>query len=146
MESGKITPALPQDAVALTEVLRAAYAPYAKQIKDLPDMTAGLDQDLERDEGWMIETDSGPVAFMLLHRQMPYLRVVNLAVHPDWAGKGLARKLMDHAVERATDQDLRELVLTTHAQMHDNIRIYKKMGWHIVERRARALSMARVLR
>ncbi len=146
MEDFIIKRAGPNDAPALTEILRAAYAPHYATIPDMPDAITGLDQELSDHEGWMITGPSGPVAVMVLKHQGQSLRLANIAVDPKCGGQGLGRRLMDHATERARQLGMKDMVLTTHARMDGNIRMYEKLGWSVTQRKGPGIGMTKPLR
>ncbi len=59
----------------------------------------------------------------------------NIAIHPDYQGKGLGQKLLKFAESQAIDQGFKSLDLYTHECMTENIAIYKKRGYIEKERK-----------
>jgi len=59
----------------------------------------------------------------------------NVAVHPDQQGKGLGKQLIDLAESEAATRGFKKLDLYTHERMHENIELYKKLGYTETERK-----------
>ncbi len=53
----------------------------------------------------------------------------NIAVLPDWQGKGHGRALIEFAESEARRRGWQELRLYTHALMTENIALYRRIGF-----------------
>ena len=59
----------------------------------------------------------------------------NIAIHPDYQGKGLGKMIMRHAEKEAREQGYKEIYLYTHELMTENIEMYKFLNYVETERR-----------
>ena len=71
--------------------------------------------------------------------------IVNLAVHPDGAGAGLGRRLMDVAQEHAKAASIRELHLATHVDLTEVQGFYARLGWSETARNGNKVEMSKHL-
>lgn len=55
--------------------------------------------------------------------------VLAIAVHPQWAGKGYGKLLMDHAEASARDHGFSQMVLTVDPLNQRAVRFYEGLGW-----------------
>ncbi len=53
----------------------------------------------------------------------------NVAVHPDYQGRGLGRKLMALAEKEARRMGFTTVTLYTNEHMIENLELYKKLGY-----------------
>ncbi len=140
-----IRPARPTDAGALAACIDAAYARYAGQIADLPPVSEGCAEDIAVNQVWIAVQDGTVVAGLILVAGDAFMKLANLAVHPDHAGRGLGSRLVRLAESEAGRQGFREMRLNTHAGMPGNIRLYRHLGWAEVSRSGNTVSMKKDL-
>ena len=57
------------------------------------------------------------------------LFVENVAVHPDYQGFGLGKRLMEFAAREAARRGLAEIRLYTNAHMTENLEFYPRLGF-----------------
>ena len=76
------------------------------------------------------------IGVLVLIRQLHSLLVDNVAIHPDYQGKGLGRKLMALAEAEAQRMGLTTVTLYTNERMTENIELYKRRGYTETERKA----------
>jgi len=127
----------PGDAAALGQCFAAAYAPFAAALDDLPDMAAGVAEDIDRHLVWVAEeTDPdrpnrSPAISggLVLTPQDGFMQLANIAVLPAAAGQGLGGRLMALAEAEALRRGFRDMRLSTHAGMPQNISLYRHLGW-----------------
>lgn len=141
----KIRPATTDDLRALTECIRAAYAPYHTTISDLPDVTGGLAEDIEAGNVWVMDSSDSIVAGLVLSIAPPAAKLANIAVSPNAAGQGLGRQLIAHAQTQARARGCTKIDLTTHAEMHANRRLYEKLGWEFLSANGTSVHMTKDL-
>ncbi len=127
----RLRPAAAGDAAALAGCIDAAYARYAGRIAGLPPVSAGLDEDIAVNRVWVAVQGDRIVGGLIVAAQDGFLRLANVAVHPDCRGAGLGRALMARAEDEARRQGYTELRLTTHAAMPENVALYTHLGWRV---------------
>jgi GNAT superfamily N-acetyltransferase len=127
------------DASTVREITRAAYTKWVAVIGREPrPMTVNYEQavidhviDLLEEEGraiGLIEVIPAP-----LH-QSPHLLIENVAVLPDWHGKGVGGLLVGRAEAVARSLRLNELRLYTNAMFSTNISFYARRGFQEFQR------------
>jgi ribosomal protein S18 acetylase RimI-like enzyme len=124
------------DAEKLTALVRAAYARHVSVIgrEPLP-MTADWARLLCEQEIWILEGSAGEaVASLALDVQADHVLVWSVAVAPAQQQRGLGRRLMAFAEERASALQRAELRLFTNARMAENIALYRRLGYREVRR------------
>jgi ribosomal protein S18 acetylase RimI-like enzyme len=117
--------ATPTDQARVEEIVRAAYQPWVEVIgmRPLP-MEADYAALTEAGQVWLL--DDG---LIVLAPEDGVLLVENVAVHPDAQGRGLGRRLLAFAEERARLLGLPELRLYTNLKMLSNIALYERLGY-----------------
>lgn len=76
-----------------------------------------------------IEEDGELRGFMIAWPESDAYLVDNLAVDPIAQGRGLGRKLLEHAVTEARRLGLPALRLYTNAAMTENLAMYRRIGF-----------------
>ncbi|SFB79901.1 GNAT family N-acetyltransferase [Tropicimonas isoalkanivorans] len=131
MESPIIRRAIPSDAAAFTAAIRAAYGPWIDRLDGLPDVDAGVAEEIAQHPVWVAESRrSGRIlGGLVLHLGSDTAKVANLAVCPDCGGRGIGRALMAAAEAHAHDKGYRRMTLSSHGDMTPTLRFYRKSGW-----------------
>lgn len=137
--------AAPGDADALATCIDAAYAQYADQIDDLPPVSAGIEGDIAHNQVWVAIAGDELIGGLVLVRQDSWMKLANIAVHPDSAGVGLGRALIELAESEAKRQGCDEIRLNTHVNMPENIELYSHLGWTETGRNGNTVSMSKRL-
>jgi N-acetylglutamate synthase-like GNAT family acetyltransferase len=106
-----IRPAQATDANALAACIDAAYAQYAERIFDMPSVSDGFAEDIANNQVWVAVQNDEVIAGLILIADDGFMKLANLAVHPDHVGKGLGRKLIEHSEREAKRQGFSEPVL-----------------------------------
>ncbi|MFD9903598.1 GNAT family N-acetyltransferase [Streptomyces sp. NPDC059063] len=70
-----------------------------------------------------------PVAYLLADHVDGALHIEQVSVHPDHARRGIGRSLLEYAADRAKDQALPALTLTTFADVPWNAPYYARCGF-----------------
>ena len=136
-----LRPALPQDATELARCVNAAYAEYRGVIDGLPDVSAGIDQDITNNQVWVALEDQQIIGGLVLITQQTHVKLANIAVDPKYRGKGAGRRLLDLADQQATQQGHHILRLNTHKDMLANLAMYRHLGWIETARSGVSVSM-----
>ena len=124
-----IRSAEPADVAAIERLVEDAYAHYIPRIgmRPLP-MEDDYAARVAREEAWVLEGD-GVEAVLVLVAETDYLVVDNVAVRPGLQGHGRGRRLLDFAEEHARGLGFGEIRLYTNRKMHENRRLYARLGY-----------------
>jgi ribosomal protein S18 acetylase RimI-like enzyme len=125
-----IRPAVAADAQRIGALARAAYAKYVPRIGREPSpMVADFPSYIARDVVVVIEEDGELRGFMIAWPEEDAYLVDNVAVDPAAQGRGLGRKLFEHAVSEARRFGLLALRLYTNVAMTENLAMYRRIGF-----------------
>ena len=135
-DSPRIRRATSDAVAAISSCIAAVHAPYvarigkppAPMLDDYSDIVAAHDVFVLILDNKIIGT------LVLLNRKQIYL-LDNVAVHPDFQGRGFGRMLIAFAETRAKNAGFDFITLYTNEQMSENIQLYKKLGFMETERR-----------
>lgn len=141
--AAELRAAVADDLPAVRAVIDAAYAPFRARFSDLPDVSAGLEDDL-RDNVMIVAAQGAQVrGVMILVPGPEHLKIANLAVAPEAQGQRLGQRLMAHAEEVAAEHGFSGLVLRTHAGLAATIAFYERLGWRESERSGNTVAMVK---
>jgi GNAT superfamily N-acetyltransferase len=130
-----IRAAAPGDVPAIEAMVRSAYAKYVERIGRPPaPMTADYVRLVREGDVWVLDRDGGAVGVVVLRSASDHLEIGNVAVAPDHQGKGFGARLLAHAEEEARRGGFTELRLFTNELMHENLALYRKLGWDEYDR------------
>lgn len=118
-----------RDVKELSECIEEAYSIYRDRIEDLPAVSEGVADAVERHRVWVAEMDHEIAGVLILVVDDAIAVLENIAVRPKSAGKGVGRALIAEAEEDCRTLGLREIRLSTHADMPENVAIYSRLGW-----------------
>jgi ribosomal protein S18 acetylase RimI-like enzyme len=125
-----------EDAPAITKCVAAAYRHYIARLGKLPGpMLDDYREVIQQHHVLVLTEGANIIGLLVLIRQLQGLLVDNVAVHPDYQGKGLGRKLMALAEEEAQHLGLTTVMLYTNERMTENIELYKRLGYTETERK-----------
>ena len=133
------------DSDALVDCIDEAYSIYAGRIDDLPAVSEGIAEAIERDRVWVAEYDGQIAGAMILVVEDTFLMLENIAVRPSSAGKGIGRALIAQAEDDCRTLGLNEIRLSTHESMPENVAIYARLGWHETDRSGNKVHMSKTL-
>jgi N-acetylglutamate synthase-like GNAT family acetyltransferase len=134
-----------RDADALSACIDAAYAQYAARITDLPPVSANCAEEIAKYQVWVAEIENEVAGGIVIIPKEDFMRLANVAVHPDHKGAGLGRALIALAESESLDQGYREMRLTTHVDMPENVQLYAHLGWQQDLRRGNKVSMRKTI-
>ncbi|WP_116131515.1 GNAT family N-acetyltransferase [Tropicimonas sp. IMCC34043] len=131
MENTLIRPAEARDATDFVRVIRAAYGPWIGRLQGLPDVDAGVAEEIARHPVWVAEDpDTGRIlGGLVLHEGEEAAVIANLAVDPDCGGRGIGRGLMAAAEAHALAQGQHRMTLSSHRDMTPTLQFYLRDGW-----------------
>jgi N-acetylglutamate synthase-like GNAT family acetyltransferase len=125
-----IRPADPDDAGALSELARRAYARYVDRIGREPaPMTEDYLSLVSAGRVWVAEQDDVLVGLLVLELKADHLLLDNVAVRPDCQGAGIGAQLLAFTDNFAREHDLAEVRLYTNEAMTENLAYYPRHGF-----------------
>jgi ribosomal protein S18 acetylase RimI-like enzyme len=118
------------DLAAVRELAVAAYEIYVERIGRPPaPMTADYAEAIRAGTLWVAEDASRIVGLLVLEPKPDHLLLDNVAVHPDAQGRGIGRRLLQLAEQRARAERYAEIRLYTNEAMTENIAYYSLHGY-----------------
>lgn len=145
MTAWAIRTAQPKDAAALAACIDAAYAGYRERLSDLPDVSAGVANDIANHTVWVVELNTVVVGGLILMLRDDVALLANVAVDPSCGGQGIGRGLINHAEEHCRALGFKNLRLSTHVDMPENVALYSHMGWAETSRSGSKIHMTKKL-
>ena len=119
-----------EDTSAIAALTEAAYAKHVPVLGRRP---APMDWDYHRVvaewQAWVAEDNAHLIGALLMVPEESALLIESIAVFPAAQGRGLGRRLIDHAFIEARRQGLAAVRLYTNARMTDNIAFYGRYGF-----------------
>ena len=126
----KLRPATAADAPAVAACVTAAYRHYIARIGKPPGpMLEDYDEVLRRDRVFILEHERAIVAVVVLVIEPDRALLDNVAVLPQFQGRGFGRRLISHAEEEARRLGFGAIELYTHELMTENIALYRRLGY-----------------
>ena len=135
MPKSQIRLARDADVSTIKQIVRNAYFHYVTRLGREPaPMTEDYAPLVESGNVWLLVVEDEIAGLVVLRFRADHLLVSNVAVATQFQGRGLGRQLLDHAERCAAEQGKDELRLYTNELMHENLEIYRKLGWEEYER------------
>jgi GNAT superfamily N-acetyltransferase len=125
--------AVPADAAAIRDLTRAAYAKWIPLIgrEPLP-MTVDYGRALRTHRFDLLFAGDRLAALVETVDEGDHWLIENLAVHPDFQGRGFGKRMLAHAENEAAESaNIVEMRLYTNQLFVGNIRFYQIRGYHI---------------
>ncbi|WP_420411480.1 GNAT family N-acetyltransferase [Roseibium sp.] len=138
--------AILQDANAIKQCIDRAYAPVKERLIDLPDVSAGVEKEISEKLVFVAENNNFVAGCLILALQGTHAHLVNIAVDPEYHGRGIARLLIHTAEDYARRDGASELRLATHSGMPENVALYTHLGWSETERTGNKVLMTKRLK
>jgi ribosomal protein S18 acetylase RimI-like enzyme len=118
--------ATPADVAVITALVRAAYAKWVPVIGREPmPMTVDYGQALVRHRIDLLLADDELVGLIETLVHPDHLWIDNIAVHPEFQGRGFGRHLLAHAETLARAAGCPQLRLLTNAAFASNVALYE---------------------
>ena len=133
-----------RDSEELAECIEDAYSVYSSRIDDLPAVSDGIADAIQRYRVWVAETER-IVGVLILVPQEDSLVLENIAVRPECTGMGHGRALMLQAEKNCQELGLHEIRLSTHKDMPENVAIYSRLGWRETGRSGNKVHMSKTV-
>ncbi|ROT28250.1 GNAT family N-acetyltransferase [Micromonospora sp. HM5-17] len=80
-----------------------------------------------------VDATDRPIAYLLVEPVDDALHVAQVSVHPDHARRGIGRRLLEDAADRAVADGVPALTLTTFADVPWNAPYYVRCGFRILQ-------------
>lgn len=130
-----LRPAVPDDAEEIERLVHDAYGHYVPRIGAKPGpMRDDYAAVVARGGAWVIESGGRLVGLLVVVEAADHLLIENVAVAPARQSRGLGRRLLDFAEQRARALGVIELRLYTHERMTENLAIYARRGFRETHR------------
>jgi len=124
-----------RDVEGIHAVVAAAYVGYTSLIGRTPiPMLTDYATAVRAHEVWVLDADGVIVGVLELEPRPDHLWLENVAVEPAWQGRGLGRRLLDHAEDVARQRGFAEIGLLTNERYADDIALYLRRGYRETHR------------
>ena len=129
-EAGVIRAAVPADLPAIAAIVEAAYSPYIARMGKKPGpMLDDYAARIRDGEATVLEAEGRVLGLLVLIDQPEALLLDNVAVAEAAQGRGIGKRLVEHAEAEARRRGYRAIALYTHETMTENVAIYTKLGY-----------------
>lgn len=130
------------DAAAIRDLSREAYAKWVPVVGREPrPMTADYEAAVRSHRFDLLHEDGTLLALVETIARPDHLLVENVAVRPDFQGRGLGRRLMALAEEIAREAGYEEIRLYTNQRFVENIALYRRLGYVVTGEEALAVGV-----
>jgi GNAT superfamily N-acetyltransferase len=140
-----IRTATANDAEKIRQVIESAYAIWIKRLPDLPDVAAGVIDEIDAGQMHVLVSDGSIVGVLNTTQRDDAFHIMNVAVDPQHGGKGVGKALLAHAETLARRAGINRLVLATHKDMAGNASMYEHLGWKVAGLEGNKILMQRNL-
>lgn len=124
--------AVREDAEAIRTLTRESYAKWVPLVGREPfPMSANYDEALKENRFDLLLLADKLVALIETVPYDDHLLIKNVAVSPSCQGKGLGRKLLDHAERLAASLGYSEIKLYTNRHFTGNQAFYERLGYRV---------------
>jgi len=125
-----IRPAQAHEPETVRQIVHAAYELYIPRIGKPPGpMLDDYARRIADHQTWILEDAGRVVGVLVLEEGPDGFLLDNIAVHPEYQGKGYGRALIGFAEAEAKRRGFMEIRLYTHVLMTENIALYRHVGF-----------------
>lgn len=130
MQGVTLRQATPDDAAAIRDLTRAAYAKWVPLIGREPKpMTADYSKAVRNHRFDLLMTEGRLAALIETLAHADHLLIENVAVEPSFQKRGFGTFLIAHAEHLADASGLHEVRLYTNQRFVENVRFYRGLGY-----------------
>lgn len=130
-----IRPALPADRARIEAIVETAYRPYLARMNRKPaPMVDDYAKRIADGQTHVLEVDATVAGLLVLEDHDGFLLLENIAVDPEYHGRGLGKRLMNFTEEEARRRGYRVIELYTNEVMVENIALYLHLGYAEIKR------------
>ncbi len=134
--NSSIRVAKPEDEKMVIDCVNDSYTKFISRIGKKPaPMLDNYQYKISKELVHVFEEKGKIVGIIVLVPRPDHLYLGNLAVSPDYQGKGIGRQLMLHAESVTKSHGLPEIRLFTNELMYENLAIYSKYGYLETDRK-----------
>ncbi|MBO6757804.1 MAG: GNAT family N-acetyltransferase [Roseibium sp.] len=134
------------DAEPLASCIDRAYAPFKARISDLPDVSAGVLDDIKYNTVLVALSGDRVVGGAILVLDGEVSHLTNIAVDPRYSGRGIGRMLIARIEQEAHARGFAKIRLSTHVAMPKNVSLYRRLGWSVDETAGNTVKMSKDIR
>jgi GNAT superfamily N-acetyltransferase len=123
------------DAPRVRDLVHDAYRHYEPLLGRTPlPMLVDYDTAVRDHDVWVLEAGAHMVGILELIPREDHLWIDNVAIAPEWQGRGLGRRLLAHAEDEARRRGYHEIGLLTNERYVANIAMYTRYGYRETHR------------
>ena len=131
-----IRAAVVSDVAAIKECAVAAYSKYIERIGKSPaPMMADFQSLVKAGHVSVACCEKNLVGYVVFYRTQNAMHLENVAVYPDFVGRGIGKSLIRYVEKRAADIGVGCVELYTNAAMTENLALYPALGYEEYDRR-----------
>jgi ribosomal protein S18 acetylase RimI-like enzyme len=124
-----------EDLPAVQKVVADAYHHYIARLGKVPGpMSDDYEQLIVAECVWVLKVDNVVVGILVLVPESDHVLLNNVAIDPRFQGRGLGKRLIEHAELTATQFGVAELRLYTNVVMTEDLLLYRKLGFEETHR------------
>ena len=127
------------DLLDVQSCAHAAYSSYVERIGREPaPMVADFSRQIGLGQVYIALYNLSFAGYVVFYNKAEYMHLENLAVLPFYKGQGVGKRLIEFVEKTARDKGLIGVELYTNELMTENLLIYTKLGFVVVERKLQA--------
>lgn len=133
----ELRPAVPLEAAAIRNIVRAAYAKWIAVIGREPmPMQADYEKAFDEHQFDVVVENGQIIGLIETMQRDDHIWIENVAVLPEAQGRGIGRRLLAHAEHKAIEAGCFEVRLVTNGAFEANLSLYSGLGYSVDRREA----------
>ncbi len=111
--------------------MESAYAAYQERMdgERLPPMDVDYQSEIRDYPTRVVESRGNIVGGLIMSFDNDEASISNIAIDPGYQGQGIGGGLLSFATSKAREDGFSELRLATHVLLHENLSLYRHLGW-----------------